>query len=213
MLNIIYVNKVPHIVIDDTMLLVYASWANNFHLLLNQKQPVASHTMESKFPFFIKGPTISDSKDDTYNTYLVGSRTASLQSTTPRGFFVSLSFQGTIYRYLNWMLDYSGLQLPNEAISALSEKAADNRKFPELPDVLSILRYDWNTSSSKPIQYTYYQGNGALFEIHEPRGYVENDKALKSNLKAIEVKGQPPHPDVIIKLIIDPTLTQLKLKK
>jgi len=206
-------NENPHLIINDYALLIYASWGVQLEMLLTQDNKFPKHALNAIYDEVLKGPIITDENGQTYRSFFGFKPSNDLIDTdTPKGLFVSLQFEGTIYRFLKWVFEYRGLTAPEPLLQALV-KIATQASSPEgkklstyLPEPMAALLYDWKASASKssPFKQNYhYEGNSALYVKVGASGFVTKEP-FYPELTAIQVKHAPPIADVLTHLFIKP---------
>jgi hypothetical protein len=207
------INNIPHLVVNDTALLIYAAWGTQLEMLLTQDTKFARSSLNEGYADVLKGPVIQDKANQTYRTFF-GFQPANnlIDTETPKGIFVSLQYQGTVYRYLKWVFEYRGLLAPEPLLQALSiiatakETKQGKTLLTYLPDPLASLQYDWKESSSKTTpfkQLYYYEGNGELVKRIGVTGHVTKE-SFSSELTGIQVKHAPPNAKLLNYLFLDP---------
>jgi hypothetical protein len=182
-MHIIPIGSRPYVAINESLLLVIASWGELKLLYSDAKVSFKD------IPFHV-----ADGKS---GYHWVGSHT-NLYASKPSGIITGLSFEGTLFKFFNWVVRYHNINVAPNIMHAMVQRAMDTPGFEFLPDPLAILERDWVLDKDTWRQRARHDASAnTVFRTVIPEGLISEEPAKQQAMRGISISSAPPAAEVL----------------
>jgi hypothetical protein len=194
-MHTITIGNKPYVAINESLLLVIASWGD-LKLLFSDAKPsfkdIPFHVPDAKSGYHWVGQDVN------------------LYSRKPRGIITGLSFEGTLFKFFNWVIRYNNINVAPNILNAMVQRAMDTPSFDFLPDPLSILERNWVQDKEVWRQRGIHDASAStIFRTIVPEGLVAEDPVKQIAMRGIAISDAPPPSEVLNTHLFAPYMAAL----